>query len=406
MEGANSRNEEQKPPRGPFVLSRLGWAYLLVSLCALLITLHTAGVPQRFFTFAHEALQGEAGGLKEEPGTHPRVAAADPQTPATHSSPQELKARETSGPPLARGQGQEKTKASTASSVEVLGDQVALLAVSSRNLNPMADFGSSDEVYYGDVQVEGVVLPEISPVPGVTFVETMIALLDHELNGRFLGWRPNDILIGRVTDNVNNFQLGVLEALRFTALRLKDSLTRMGEADSYDPDLEKALSHLMISPTRFMFPSAEKSYSDALKHLNQFVTKLESGQRSFYYRKDTLLSLLGTYKDLLGNVNKTLVASPVGWFETDDQFYYAKGVAHVYFEMLKVVRVGFETPLENTLYGIEVMDQMLHQLHRVEEMNPWYVMNSSLDGFFANHRANLNAPLSEVLHLMGVMGRL
>ncbi|HEC32407.1 MAG TPA: hypothetical protein ENI41_07945, partial [Deltaproteobacteria bacterium] len=32
----------------------------------------------------------------------------------------------------------------------------------------------------------------ISPIPGVTFVETFIKILDHELNGRFLGWRPND----------------------------------------------------------------------------------------------------------------------------------------------------------------------------------------------------------------------
>ncbi len=58
-------------------------------------------------------------------------------------------------------------------------------------------------------------LPEISSIPGVTFVDTLIELMDHELHGRILGWRPNGILICRLTDNVNNYQLGVLEAVRF-----------------------------------------------------------------------------------------------------------------------------------------------------------------------------------------------
>ena len=48
-------------------------------------------------------------------------------------------------------------------------------------------------------------------------------------------------MICRLTDNINNYQLGVLEAVRFTTLRLKDSLTRLGEADTYDPDLEQAV---------------------------------------------------------------------------------------------------------------------------------------------------------------------
>lgn len=410
MQGARARGEGQKPPGGPGFSSRSWWAYLLASACVLLIFSQTAGIPQRFLTFAQQGLQDEIGESKEgktapaQPGDQKSLAALPPDGDVQETKEEEAR-------PSGHSQKAQPTASSTSgapsqSSVEVLGEQVAFLSASSRSLNPMTDFGTSEETYYGEGKAEGVRLPEISPVAGVSFVETMIGLLDHELNERFLGWRPNDILIGRLTDNVNNFQLGVLEALRFTTLRLKDSLTRLGEADSYDPDLEQALAHLMISPTRFMFPSAENSYSKALKHLNKFIDKLESGERSFYYRKDTLLALMGTYRDLLGNVNNTLVASPVGWFETDDQFYYAKGVAHVYYEILKVVRVGFETPLENTLYGIEMMDQILHQLDRVEEMNPWYVMNSSLDGIFANHRANLNAPLSEVLHLMGVMGRL
>jgi len=252
----------------------------------------------------------------------------------------------------------------------------------------------------------GPALPEISPIPGVTFVETMINLMDHELHGRFWGWRPNDIVIGQFTDNMNNYQLGVLEAIRFTTGRLKDSLTRMGDADTYDPDLEKALHLFMNSATSFWFPSAESCYGEAIDHLKAFVEKLKTGKRSFYYRKDNLVSLISSYKDLLGNVNKSLVDGSVGWWKSDEYFYYAKGVAHVYYEILRVVRVGYQPQLASTLYGIDIMDTILHELSRVEEMSPWIVLNANLDGWFANHRANLNAPLSEVAHLMVVMSQL
>lgn len=246
----------------------------------------------------------------------------------------------------------------------------------------------------------------ISPIAGVTFVDTMISLMDKELHGRFLGWRPNDLIIGRFTDNINNYQLGVLEAIRFTTLRLKDSLTRMGDADTYDPDLEYALNLFMIRATSFWFPTAEGEYDKAIEHLRDFKAKLEKGQRTFYYRKDNLVALLSVYKDLLGNVNKTLVSSSIGWFQADDSFYYAKGVAHVCYEILRVVRVGYEKQLASTMYGIEMMDTIVHELYRVENIDPWIILDSDLGSIFANHRANINAPLSEATHLMGILAQL
>ncbi|NLI34005.1 MAG: DUF2333 family protein [Deltaproteobacteria bacterium] len=254
-------------------------------------------------------------------------------------------------------------------------------------------------------EAHGPPLPEISPIPGLSFVEAMINLMEHELKGRFLGWRPNDILIGRCTDNVNNYQLGVLEAMRFTTLRLKDSLTRMGDADTYDPDLEAALNLFMNKADLFWFPSAESSYQNALDHLKRFVEKLRTGKRSFYYRKDNLVLLFASYRDLLGNVNKSLII-PMDWFKSDDAFYYAKGVAHVYYEILRVARVGFEQQLATTLYAKEILDEVIHELHRVEEVDPWIILDADLGGFFANHRANLNAPLSEVTHLLVILSQL
>ncbi len=323
------------------------------------------------------------------------------------SADQQAQAPETGHQPPAAASGQTPVDThgapagTTAEHGETAAPQPQTAAPSPAKPGPEAVHGEAphEEAHVG----HGPVLPEISPTPGVTFVETMIELMEHELNGRFLGWRPNDILVGRFTDNVNNFQLGVLEAIRFTTLRLKDSLTRMGDADTYDPDLELALNLFMNRATLFWFPSAETSYGEAVDHLKRFVTKLKGGQRNFYYRVDNLRLLLSSYKDLLGNVNRSLIVSPVSWWKTDDYFYYAKGVAHVYYEILRVVRVGYKNQLASTMNGIELMDEILHELYRVEETDPWLILDSDLDGFLANHRANLNAPLSEVTHLLGIL---
>lgn len=403
MWGLSFRNGGDAFSRGLGLIKPVWLKFLSAVFFVLLVVLLFHGVSQRMLT---EVLAVENNEMIEQAG----VVDIEEESAVEESAVMVIAmksaggASETSSRSHDEGFGDVQPDLSREPSLGGLGDRFASLSTSAQD--PSIQFGATNSPY-GDMEPdEGVVLPQISPVPGVTFVNTMIGLLDHELNGRFLGWRPNDLIIGRFTDNVNNFQLGVLEATRFTALRLKDGLTRMGDADSYDADLEQALNLLMNKATSFWFPSAEGSYSDALEHLDRFVDKLESGQRSFYYRKDTLLALMGAYKDLLGNVNKTLVSSPAGWFETDNHFYYAKGVAHVFYEILKVVRVGFQNQLETTLYGVEVMDKILHELHRVEEMDPWIIMNSDLDGFFANHRANINAPLSEVLNLMTLMGRL
>lgn len=407
MQGPLSPEDERSSSGGSNVTNRTWLALLPGSVLALLIVVTLGSTPQRGISEVHALERGDVIESEVQLESTDKSTTQDPATmvlalqtsrgsdasPEAASPSENREILETEIPPVA---------AQPAS--DVPAGEVTLLASSAPG--PSVEFGLSTPTYDFKEDTQGISLPEISATPGVTFVETMIGLLDHELNGRFWGWRPNDILIGRFTDNVNNYQLGVLEALRFTTLRLKDSLTRMGDADSYDPDLEHALNLLMNKATRFWFPSAESSYSEALKHLGKFLKKLENGERSFYYRKDTLLTLIGAYKDLLGNVNKTLVVSPVSWFKTDDQFYYAKGVAHVYFEILKVVRVGFKNQLETTLYGIEMMDHILRELQRVEDMNPWLILDSDLDGMFANHRANLNAPLSEVLHLLGVMSQL
>jgi len=237
-------------------------------------------------------------------------------------------------------------------------------------------------------------------IAGVAFTEKLTELLDYELNGRFWGWRPNDLLIGRLTDNVNEFQLGALEAMRYTAIKLKETLTRFGDADNL----------LMNRADQFWFPSTESQYKDALKELQGFLENLKQGKSRFYYRTDNLLSLIASYKDLLGNCHENLVketepdGSRVSHFQADNYFYYCQGVAHVMYEILKTVRVGFVEQLQ-TIDAVALMDKIVENLKRASESAPWFITNSLDDDILANHRYNLAASISAALHNMSTMLR-
>jgi len=252
--------------------------------------------------------------------------------------------------------------------------------------------------------------PIPTEIAGVAFTEKLTELLEYELNGRFWGWRPNDLLIGRLTDNVNEFQLGSLEAMRYTAIKLKEALTRFGDADAYDPNLVEAVNLLMNRADQFWFPSTESQYKEALKELQEFLENLKQGKSRFYYRTDNLLSLIASYKDLLGNCHENLVkeketdGSRVSHFRADNYFYYCQGVAHVMYEILKTVRVGFVEQLQ-TIDAVALMDKIVEDLKRASECAPWLITNSLDDDILANHRYNLAASISAALHNMSTMLR-
>ena len=247
-------------------------------------------------------------------------------------------------------------------------------------------------------------------IPGVAFTQKLIELLDYELNGRSWGWRPNDLLIGRFTDNINEFQLGALEASRYTATTLKESLTRLDGADAYDPNLVEAVNLLMSRADKFWFPSSESQYEEALENLQEFLNNLRQGKSHFYYRTENLQALVASYKDLLGNCQENLVkleepdGTGVSHFRADNYFYYCQGVAHVMHEMLRTVRVDFVEQLQ-TIDAVALMNKIVEDLERASESDPWLITNGHDDGILANHCYNLAAPISSALHNMSTILR-
>jgi CBS domain-containing protein len=248
---------------------------------------------------------------------------------------------------------------------------------------------------------------ETKPRPkGVAFVEATIKPLSYELNERFYGWRVNDIL--DFTDNVNNFQLGVLEVTRRTAVSLTERISRTGTTAAFDRNLENAMNWFMIKSDRYWFPSPESKYKAGLDELKKYKEKLEIGEANFHTRPDNLIPLLMAYEDLLGSCEENLVkaeeddGSSVSFFKADDYFYYAQGIASAMGTILHAVLEDFLITVESRR-GAEVLHHAIESCHHASEIDPFLITNSSLSGILANHRANLAAPMSHARFYINVL---
>jgi len=241
---------------------------------------------------------------------------------------------------------------------------------------------------------------------GVAFVEATIKPLEFELNERFYGWRPNDIL--DFTDNVNNFQLGVLEVTRRTAVILAERISRTGATAAFDENLEKAMNWFMIKADRYWFPSPESKYKAGLEELQIYKEKLEKGEANFHTRTDNLIPLLMAYEDLLGSCEENLVkpeepdGTAVSFFKADDYFFYSQGVVSALGTILEAIMEEFMVTVESRR-GTEVLHHAIESCHHAAEIDPWMITNSSLSGILANHRANLAAPMSHARFYIGVL---
>jgi hypothetical protein len=243
---------------------------------------------------------------------------------------------------------------------------------------------------------------------GIAFIEATIGPLRYELSDRFWGWRPNDIF-SFVTDNVNNYQLGVIEVTRRTVEKLTDNISRTGAASSFDKNLENARSTcFVIEAESLIFPSSEGRYNDGLKELEKYAEKLKKKEARFFTRADNLIPLLREYENLLGSCDENLVkmreedGSKVSFFKADNYFFYAKGVAHTLIPILEGIEKDFYQTLDrrNCLkeirYAIESCEHAVH-------ISPLIILDSDLGSVLANHRANMAAHISHARYYIEVL---
>jgi hypothetical protein len=242
--------------------------------------------------------------------------------------------------------------------------------------------------------------------PGIATTKAIIKVLENELRGRWWGWRPNDLI--QITDNVQNYQLGVLEVSRRAVVALAERMSRTGSTALYDPNLEMAMNWIMVKAESFWFPSAESKYKETVNDMQAYVDRLERGTATFYTRTDNLIPLLASFEDLLGSCDEILLkmkeddGKKVSRFKVDDYFYYTKGVIESMLTILEAVREDFNKTLD-ARRSIEIIDHAIYSLKKGKEVNPWIVLNSNLGSILANHRSNLAGPVSHARFHLGLM---
>jgi hypothetical protein len=271
-----------------------------------------------------------------------------------------------------------------------------------------SDHATGSRAASGHETTTGHPLPDTTthkPTPkGVAFVEASIKPLEFELEERWWGWRPNDLI--DLTDNVNQFQLGVLEVTRRTTVALAERISRTGTTDAYDENLEAAMNWFMVKATSYWFPSAESKYRDGLEELEVYLEKLKAGRATFYTRTDNLIPLLASFEDLLGSCDENMVkqfnedGTPISSFAVDNYFYYTKGVASSMATVLEAVHHDFLLTLESR-HGTELLHHAIVSCQQAAELEPWIILNSDLSSIFANHRANMAAPVSHARFYLG-----
>jgi hypothetical protein len=159
----------------------------------------------------------------------------------------------------------------------------------------------------------------------------------------------------------------------------------------------------------------EKAY----RSLEAFYENLQEGKSNFYPRADNLVELLSQYVSLMGGVNTRLINAPhdidtslaleevgdggsenpavvdidIPWYQIDNNFYYAQGVAYALFESFKAIRVDFIDVLTDK-NSVKLVDKILENLERCY-FEPLFVFNGDPESIFANHSLNLSGVFND-----------
>lgn len=241
-------------------------------------------------------------------------------------------------------------------------------------------------------------------VSGEVFAATLAAIVQHELDG-VTGWRPNDFVLWSPAlwaDNNANRQLGILQAVRESVRVFKDHLTKVS-SDQFDTNLVRADTAFRNDLMKFWFPSAESKLREGVRALDAYVAGLHTSppqSRPINLRNVELIRLFQAWTDLLGDVHARLYRTDVGFFRTDDEFYYAQGVAHAVHHLILAVRREYRDAFAGRTVLVNLLAEVASPLGKAATLKPLFVLDGKPDGLCANHRRNLDAFITEARQKM------
>lgn len=221
--------------------------------------------------------------------------------------------------------------------------------------------------------------------------------LNNQLNSVF-GWIPNDLmLVPRLLDNITSYQKGIIYATRPASDIVAKTISRYGKNDTMDSRLVDATSRYFVYSSDvwgfWFIYDAEGKYKEGIKNWTSWAASVDSGAKNagiYNVKSDDVYQILKYCNQMLEYVLGLLNDENISHFESDNNIYFAKGVATVVDDVLRgLIAVDSSVVLRG---GSENVDVALNRLGYVRNFNPWYVVaggNKSGDAMLPNHVAAL-----------------
>ncbi len=252
-------------------------------------------------------------------------------------------------------------------------------------------------------------------VPGYATVDTLIRVAETMLE-KPGGYLSNDIMPpGVLLDNIPNWEFGVLQQVRDLARVVRNDYSRSQSQSREDGDLAVAEPKFFFDNNSWILPPSESEYRDAITGFKRYRERLagvRGPEAHFYARSDNLREWLAQVEKRLGSLSRRLGNSVAAkgpdsghsggdtgrsvdssgasfertpWFEIDDVFFEARGMAWALVHMFRAVEIDFEDVLAD-----KNAEASLHQIIRELEaslapLRSPVVLNGGGFGLFANH---------------------
>jgi hypothetical protein len=267
--------------------------------------------------------------------------------------------------------------------------------------------------------------PDGRVVVGYSTVDTLTHVLSWLLD-KPGGYLSNDVMPPSAwLDNMPSFEFGALVQCRDLARVLRQNYSRSQSQSVEDNDLIIAEPDLNFTNDRWLFPSTESKYREALEALNRYKARLidaNPNDAQFYARADNLREWLAVVEGRLGSLSQRLAAAvgqkrvntdlggaPTGesarpstgdvivktpWLEIDDVFYEARGSAWALLLFLRAAQFDFERTLQDK-NAVVSLRQIIRELEAaLAPVRSPIILNGAEYGLFPNHSLVLASYLS------------
>lgn len=265
-------------------------------------------------------------------------------------------------------------------------------------------------VYYGlgSLFVENMNVTHTYPLPKVSrqkseTIGTLAFLINREIDKKM--WTPNlpAAFPAYVLDNMPNFQIGIMTAVRDSAGTMRNFVNKTPEQQKH---IKKAEELLRYSPYIWLTakkgkvglaPSANAQYRKARIELLKY-----NDEDFILYQADFetyLTRLSGALRRLIQKNDSRIIEHSSSLLDTkaDDVFYMTRGYAFASWQI--ALAMGFD--FKKLIVQYDVYNEwtyLLSSLQKAAEFKPLYVRNGKLGGIFgANHLLVQNYYLERAL---------